>query len=122
MRPYSMAVAPSSFFHSFVKVANIQVPPVAADPLTMHAKACQSLKPAPHTMPQGTRSYKMLAVFARYSPSNRFNCITGGGAPGSRHDGGRHTGDPPIPSRGSADCRNRHVLPAPTPGHTLCRP
>jgi hypothetical protein len=53
IRPYSMAVAPSSFFHKFVKVANIQVLLVAADLLTMHAKTCQSLKPAPRTMPQG---------------------------------------------------------------------
>jgi hypothetical protein len=62
-----MAVAPSSFFHNFINVANIQVPPVAADLATMRAKACQSLKASGPTMAQDIRSHKMIAVFAGHS-------------------------------------------------------
>src|SRR5437879_4987032 len=45
IKPYSIAVAPSSFLKSLMRVANIPGPPLAADPCTMPSISCQTLKP-----------------------------------------------------------------------------
>src|SRR6266581_2629652 len=44
IRPYSIAVAPSSFFHNMIRVANIQVLRGLLMLPTIHTKAYQNLK------------------------------------------------------------------------------